>query len=164
VPSLLWALIFVVAVGLGPLPGTMALAVYTVGYLGKLYYEAFEGVDREVLEAVRATGASRWQRIRWAVLPESMNALLSQALFMLEYNVRASAILGFVGAGGIGFYMVGYLQVLQFRRVTAAILLTLALVLALDGLSAVVRRLFLHESAGTGGRFTLWRNPLSHLR
>jgi phosphonate transport system permease protein len=163
VPSLVWALIFVVMFGLGPLAGTIGLAVYTVGYLGKLYYEAFEGVDREVMEAVRATGASRWQRIRWAVIPESMNALMSQALFMLEYNVRASAILGFVGAGGIGFYMLGYVQLLQFHRLTAAILLTLALVLALDILSALLRRRYLGDDAapGPGGTFILWRKPLN---
>ncbi|HLF06886.1 MAG TPA: phosphonate ABC transporter, permease protein PhnE [Thermoplasmata archaeon] len=163
VPSLVWALIFVVMVGLGPLAGTLGLALYTVGYLGKLYYEAFEGVDREVLEAVRATGASRWQRIRWAVFPEAMNPLLSQALFMLEYNVRASAILGFVGAGGIGFYMLGYVQLLQFHRLTAAILLTLVLVLALDLLSAVLRRRYLGDApgAGPGGTFILWKKPLN---
>lgn len=76
-PALLWAIIFVVAFGLGPLPGTLGLAIYSVGYLSKLYYEAFEAVDQEVIEAVRATGISRLKEIRFVVVPESMNLSFS---------------------------------------------------------------------------------------
>lgn len=143
IPALLWAIIFVVAFGLGPLPGTLGLAIYSVGYMSKLYYEAFEAVDREVIEAVRATGISRLKEIRFVILPESMNHILSQLFFMFEYNVRSSAILGFVGAGGIGFYMISYIQLFQYQRLTTAILLTLAVVLVIDFVSARIRDRYL---------------------
>jgi len=143
IPALLWAIIFVVAFGLGPLPGTLGLAVYSIGYLSKLYYEAFEAVDREIIEAVRAIGISRLKEIRFVMLPESMNHILSQLFFMFEYNVRSSAILGFVGAGGIGFYMISYIQLFQYQRLTTAILLTLAVVLVIDFVSSRIRDRFL---------------------
>jgi phosphonate transport system permease protein len=148
IPALLWAIIFVVAFGLGPLPGTLGLAIYSVGYMSKLYYEAFEAVDQEVIEAVRATGISRLNEIRFVVLPESMNHILSQLFFMFEYNVRSSAILGFVGAGGIGFYMISYIQLFQYQRLTTAILLTLAVVLVIDFGSARIRDRFLTPQSG----------------
>ena len=139
IPSLLWALVFVVALGLGPAAGSLGIAFYTFGYLGKLYYEAFEGVDREVLEAVKGVGGNRLQLMRFALLPEGANAILSQLLFIFEYNVRASTIMGFVGAGGIGFYMLGYIQMLQYQSLMTAILVTLAVVLLIDYTSAIVR-------------------------
>ncbi|HLB72030.1 MAG TPA: ABC transporter permease subunit, partial [Candidatus Methanoperedens sp.] len=122
------------------------LAIYSVGYLSKLYYEAFEAVYQEVIEAVRATGISRLKEIRFVVLPESMNHILSQLFFMFEYNVRSSAILGFVGAGGIGFYMISYIQLFQYQRLTTAVLLTLAVVLVIDLASARIRDRFLTTS------------------
>ncbi|MCM8811787.1 MAG: phosphonate ABC transporter, permease protein PhnE [Candidatus Omnitrophica bacterium] len=139
VPSILWGIIFVVAFGLGPAAGTIGVAFYTLGYLGKLYYEVFEGVDAEVLEAVRGVGCSRLQLMLYAVLPESANAILSQLLFMFEYNIRASAIMGFVGAGGIGYYLLGYVQMLQYRNLLTALLLTFVVVMAVDCLSRKLR-------------------------
>lgn len=143
IPSLLWAIVFVVVVGLGPLAGILALAAYTTGYLGKLFYEALEAVDPEVLDAVRATGASRLQVARHAAIPEAGNALLSQGLFAFEYNVRASSILGLVGAGGIGFYLLRYLELLEYAKLATAILLLFALVVAVDAASRVLRKRFL---------------------
>lgn len=140
VPSLLWAVVFVAAFGLGPAAGALGIAAYTTGYLGKLFREAFDGVDAEVIEAVRSVGCTRLQLARYALLPEASNHLLSQLLFAFEYNVRASSILGFVGAGGIGFYMLGYLQLLQYRNLATALLVTLVLVLVIDGLSGWARR------------------------
>jgi phosphonate transport system permease protein len=145
IPALLWAIIFVVAFGLGPLAGTLGLAIYSVGYLSKLYYEAFEATDKEIIEAVRATGISRLKEIRFVVLPESMNNILSQLFFMFEYNVRSSAILGFVGAGGIGFYLMGYIQLFQYQRLTTAILLTLVVVLTIDFITARIRARYLNH-------------------
>lgn len=139
IPSLLWALVFVIAVGLGPAAGTMAVSFYTIGYLAKLYYEAFEGVDREVLEAVKSVGSNRLQLMRYAVLPESSNYILSQFLFMFEYNIRASSIMGFVGAGGIGYYMLGYIQLLQYDSLLTTLLVTLVVVLAIDQISTRLR-------------------------
>lgn len=146
IPSLLWAIVMVVAFGLGPLAGTIGLSFYAVGYLGKLYYEALEAVDPEVVEAVRAVGSSRIQVVRYALLPEAGNAIWSQLLFMFEYNIRASSILGFVGAGGVGFYMLAYIQNLQYQNLFTVILLTLAVVLAIDyGSSRIRARFFVAE-------------------
>ena len=143
VPSILWAIVFVVIVGLGPLAGILALAAYTTGYLGKLFYEALEAVDPEVLDAVRATGAGRVQVARHAAVPEAGNALLSQAVFAFEYNVRASSILGLVGAGGIGFYLLRFLELLEYAKLATAILLLFVLVVAVDAASRALRKRFL---------------------
>jgi phosphonate transport system permease protein len=143
VPSLLWAIVFVVAVGLGPAAGALGIALYSLGYMGKLFYETFEGVDPEVLEAARGVGADRLQLARYALLPEAANGVIAQLLFMFEYNVRASSILGFVGAGGIGFYLLGYIQLLQYDNLTTALLVTFVAVVAIDRLSQLVRRRFL---------------------
>jgi phosphonate transport system permease protein len=145
VPSILLGVLSVVAFGLGPLAGVFGVSLYTVGYLAKLYYEAFEAVDAEVLEAVRSTGGSRLQLWRRAVLPEAMPAVISQALFMFEYNIRASAIMGFVGAGGIGYYMLGYAQMLQYRALMTAMLMTFIVVMVVDRFSLWLRRKLLPD-------------------
>jgi len=138
-PALLWAVVFVVAVGLGPLAGVLAAGLYTVGYLGKLQYEAIEGIDPAPLQAVSSTGASKAQLVRFVVLPEAANHLLSQLLFMFEYNVRASAIFGFVGAGGIGFYISGYLTVFRYQSVLTLLIAVFVTILIIDWISVRVR-------------------------
>jgi phosphonate transport system permease protein len=158
VPSILYGVIFVVAFGLGPAAGVMGVALYTVGYLGKFFYETFEGVDPEMYEAVQATGANRLQIFRFVVLPETANAVISQILFMFEYNIRASSILGFVGAGGIGYYMLGYVQMLQYRSLTTAILLTFAVVMLVDAASLRIRTALAHLDTRTH------RNPNPRVR
>lgn len=146
VPSLLWALIMVIVVGLGPLAGTLALALYTVGYLAKLYAEILEGIDPEILEAVRGLGARRHHIVRFVFWPEAANTILSQLLFMLEYNIRSSTVLGLVGAGGIGFYMQIYISTLAYGRLATVLLAVLAVVLVMDALSAWVRRRYLLQT------------------
>lgn len=143
IPVLLWAIIFVILVGLGPLAGTLGIAAYTVGYLAKIYADLFEGTDPEILEAVRSTGASKLHLVRFVILPEAANAVLAQVLFMLEYNIRASSVLGFVGAGGLGFVIQIYLQNLDYQRLATILLLVLVIVLIMDGLSAWLRKHFL---------------------
>jgi phosphonate transport system permease protein len=143
IPVLLWAIIFVILFGLGPLAGTFGIAAYTVGYLAKIYADLFEGTDPEVLEAVGSTGASKLHLVRFVFLPEGANAILTQLLFMLEYNIRASSILGFVGAGGLGFVMQIYLQTLEYRRLASVLVLILVVVLTMDAFSAWVRKRFL---------------------
>lgn len=145
IPSLLWAVFMVVIVGLGPLAGIFALAAYTMGYLGKLFYEALEAVDAETLDAARATGANRLQIARHAALPEAGNSLLSQSLFAFEYNVRASSILGLVGAGGIGFYLLRSIELGQYRSLATALILLFLLVIVVDAASRVVRKRFLAQ-------------------
>jgi phosphonate transport system permease protein len=147
IPVLLWAIIFVILVGLGPLAGTLGIAAYTVGYLAKIYADLFEGTDPEVIEAVQSTGASKLHLVRFVFFPEGANAILTQLLFMLEYNVRASSILGFVGAGGVGFVMQVYLQTLEYRRLATVLLLILLVVLTMDSISAWLRKRFLLVTA-----------------
>lgn len=149
IPSLLWAILFVVAVGLGPAAGTLGIAMYSLGYMGKLFSDAFEGVDAEVLEAVRAAGAGRVQVACFAILPEARHAVLAQLLFVFEYNVRASSILGFVGAGGVGFYLLGYLQALQYDRLMTALLVTFAVVVIIDAGSERLRLRYVMPTART---------------
>ena len=149
-PALFWAIVFVGAVGLGPAAGTVAVTLYSLGYLGKLLYETFEGVDPEVIEAVRSVGCGRAQLARYALLPEAANGILAQLLFMFEYNMRASSIMGFVGAGGIGFYLLGYIQLLRYELLLTGLLLALAVVIVIDRLSALVRRLVVVPAAPAG--------------
>ena len=143
IPVLLWAIVFVILVGLGPLAGTFGIAAYTIGYLAKIYADLFEGTDPEIIEAVQSTGASKLQLVRFVIIPETANAILAQVLFMLEYNIRASSILGFVGAGGLGLIVQIYLQNLDYRRLATVLLLVLVIVLIMDGISAWLRRRFL---------------------
>ncbi|MCI5065714.1 phosphonate ABC transporter, permease protein PhnE [bacterium] len=139
VPSLIWALLFVSAVGLGPLAGILALTAYSVGYLSKFFYEAFESAAPGPTEALEEIGASRLQRFFHAVWPASRAAVLSSSVFMLEYNVRAASILGVVDAGGIGFYIKEYIDYRYFPAVTACLLLILGVVLVLDTASRAIR-------------------------
>jgi phosphonate transport system permease protein len=143
IPVLLWAIVFVILVGLGPLAGTFGIAAYTLGYLAKIYADLFEGTDPEIIEAVQSTGASKLQLVRFVILPEAANAVLAQVLFMLEYNIRASSVLGFVGAGGLGFVIQIYLQSLDYKRLATILLLVLVIVLIMDGVSAWLRKRFL---------------------
>lgn len=145
-PSLLWAILFVILVGLGPFAGVLAMTVYTVGYLGKLQYEALEGIDKVVLESGMAMGLPRWQVARYLALPEAGNALISQALFMFEYNVRHSTIIGVVGAGGIGMAISDYLRFFEYDRVLALLVMIFLVVVAIDWLSVWLRRGYAESS------------------
>jgi hypothetical protein len=117
--------------------------VELVGYLAKIYADLFEGTDPEIIEAVQSTGASKLQLVRFVIVPEAANAILAQVLFMLEYNIRASSVLGFVGAGGLGFVIQIYLQSLDYQRLATILLLVLVIVLVMDGISAWLRRRYL---------------------
>ncbi|MHA2503861.1 MAG: phosphonate ABC transporter, permease protein PhnE [Candidatus Kariarchaeaceae archaeon] len=142
VPSLIWALLFVISFGIGPRSGVIALAVYTMGYLGKFQYETFEGLPSDSIEALTALGAGKLQIIRYVVLPETANELISQVVFMFEYNVRASSIIGFVGAGGIGFLLANYIAYFQFQALAAALLYMLVIVVLIDFLGSKIRDQF----------------------
>lgn len=147
-PSLLWAVVFVILVGFHPMAGVLAMTMYTMGHLAKLQYESLEGLAPEPIDAALATGATRWQVVRFVVLPEASNLLVSQVLYMFDYNVRASAIVGFVGAGGIGFYIARYLQALQYDGVVTLLLVVFVAVVAIDALSHVVRARFVLRPGG----------------
>ena len=138
-PSLIWAILFVIVIGFGPLSGVLAMTFYTVGYLGKLQYEVFEGMGNDPLEAGRAMGLSRPSIFFNIVIPENGNHLLSQLMFMFEYNVRHGTVIGIVGAGGIGYYISTYLKFLQYDKVFALLILIFIVVVLIDLLSLMVR-------------------------
>ena len=139
VDTLVYALVFVAAVGLGPFPGVLAVVAYTATVLAKLYSEAIESIDPGPVEAVAATGASRLQLLRWGILPQLVPQFLSFTLYRFETNIRAAAILGFVGAGGIGFYIQTYLRMLNYPAASTVLLVLIALVMIVDFASSRLR-------------------------
>ena len=155
-PSIIWAIFFVILIGLGPLSGIMAMTVYTIGYLGKLQYETIEGIERAPLEASDAMGHSWLERNFGVVLPESANGLISQAIFMFEYNVRHGTVIGIVGAGGIGYYINLYLKFLQYDKVIAYLIIIFIVVLILDMISIFARSLFNEEGDVRRRRPSWW--------
>ena len=157
-PSLIWAVLFVVAIGLGPLSGILAMTVYTIGYLGKLQYEAFEGLQNAPLEAGMAMGLTNSERLFFIVIPESGNELLSQLMFMFEYNVRHGTVLGLVGAGGIGLYIDTYLKLYEYDSVMALLIVIFAVVVVIDLVSMGIRSFVTDE--GDVKRPT-WRNMIA---
>jgi phosphonate transport system permease protein len=139
VDTLVYALFFVAAVGLGPFPGVLAVVVYTATVLGKLYSEAIEAIEPGPVEAVRATGASTLQVLRWGVLPQIVPQFLSFTLYRFETNIRAAAVLGFVGAGGIGFYIQTYLRLLNYPAAATVLIVLVVLVMIVDFASSRLR-------------------------
>lgn len=133
------ALIFVAAVGLGPFPGILALAVHTAGVLAKLFAEGIEAVDGGQLEAVRATGATSFQVFTHGVWPQITPHVISMSLYRFETNVRAATVLGLVGAGGIGFYITEAIRSFDNRAACAILIVILVSVFLTDFLSAKVR-------------------------
>ena len=140
VPSLVWALLFIAPLGMTPAAGVAALVVYSLGYLTKFFYEAFEDVDPRPPGALAELGAGGLWRFGRAVWPASRPAVVAASLFMLEYNVRAASVLGVVGAGGIGQSLKYYAEFNRFEVVGVIILMLVAVVLALDAVSRHVRR------------------------
>ena len=141
IPVILLALLFVSSVGLGPFPGVLAVAVHSTGMLGKFYAEAFEGAHRGPMEALATAGANRWQRVRFAALPQISPDLARDTLFRFEMNLRESLVLGLVGAGGIGFYIQLYTRSFHYDKVATLTLVVLVLVVAIEQISVFVRRL-----------------------
>jgi phosphonate transport system permease protein len=139
VDTLVYALIFVAAVGLGPFPGVLAVVAYTTTSLAKLYSEAIEGIDPGPVDAVTATGATRLQVLRFGVLPQVLPLFLSYVLYRLETNIRAATVLGFVGAGGIGFYLQTYLRLIDYPAASTVLLVTVAMVMIVDAVSSRLR-------------------------
>ncbi len=143
IPDFVIALIFVAAIGLGPAPGVLGLAIHSVGMLGKLFAERIEEVDPGPLEALAAMGARRSQVIRIAVLPQVVPSVVANTLYRLDINIRSSIVLGLVGAGGIGYELITALQALEYGRAFAVIIVVLVLVAAVEAASNRLRRRFL---------------------
>lgn len=142
VPELIMAIVFVAAVGFGALPGVLALGIHSIGMIGKFYAESIEHASLAPIEAARAAGGSRAQVILHGVLPQVLPQMADVSIYRWEYNFRASTVIGIVGAGGIGFELIAALRTLQYRQVSAILLLILATVTLVDGLSGVLRRRF----------------------
>lgn len=140
VPDVVFALIFVTAVGLGPFPGVLALICHNVGVMGKLWAESLEDADPGPPQALRSAGAGRIQVAAHALLPSVTPQMVGLLLYRFDVNVRSSLVLGLVGAGGIGFLINQSIQLFQFDQMLTHILVILVLIVAVDQLSAFVRR------------------------
>jgi phosphonate transport system permease protein len=140
VPELVWAALLLVAAGLGPLPGTLALALHTTGVLGRLFAEALENAVPGPAMALRVRGAGGLRVLLWATLPQVLPQLLSYALYRWENNIRAAAVLGVVGAGGLGQMLSYHLSLFQMHESCTVLLAMMVLVLGVDALSYLARR------------------------
>ena len=140
IDTAIFALFFVSIVGLGPFAGVLGVACHTTGSMAKLYVEVLETLPLEPIEAIEVTGADRWRTFAFAVWPEALPGLLGISLYLWEFNVRSSVILGIVGAGGIGYEVLVSLKLLDFSRLATILLLILGMVSAIDGLSAYWRQ------------------------
>ena len=142
IEPLIWALIAVVWVGLGPFAGIVALTVHSVAALGKLYSEAIEGIDPGPIEAIQATGATRLQTIMYAVVPQMISPFVSFSIYRWDVNVRMSTVIGLVGGGGVGFILVQYIRLLDYRSAGIAVWFIAVTVAILDYVSAEIRARF----------------------
>lgn len=138
-PSLIWALIFIGVVGLGPMAGVMALILGDFAALSKLYAEAIENADRKPVEGLEASGAARVLVLRFGVLPQVLPVMLSQALYFFESNVRSATVFGIVGAGGIGFFLNERIKLALWDQAAFVILLFLVTVAVIDMISYRIR-------------------------
>jgi len=141
--EMVFALLFVVAVGLGPFAGVLALFVHTTGILGKLFSEVVESIDPRPVEGIRATGASVLSEIAYGVVPQVLPMWISYALYRFESNVRAATVVGMVGAGGIGVVLWDVMRGFQYAQTAAVLLIIIATVMIIDLVSAQIRRLTL---------------------
>ena len=139
IDTLVYALLFVAAVGLGPFPGMLAVVAYTTTSLAKLYSETIEGIEPGPVDAIRATGAKRLQVLRFGILPQVLPLFLSYVLYRFESNVRAATVLGFVGAGGIGLYLQTYLRMIDYPAASTVLMVTVVMVMVVDFASARIR-------------------------
>lgn len=141
--EMVFAMLFIVAVGLGPFAGVLALAVHTTGTLAKLFSEAVEAIDPRPVEGIRATGAHKLVEIAYGVLPQVMPLWLSFALYRFESNVRSASVVGMVGAGGIGVVLFEVIRGFQYAQTCAVLIILVVTVSLIDLLSASLRRRFI---------------------
>ena len=140
IPDLVIGLVFVVAVGLGPLAGVLAITLNTAGVLAKLFSEAVESIDKGPVEGVRATGASRLHEIVWGVIPQVAPLWTSFALYRFESNSRSATVLGLIGAGGIGQVLFDNMNGFEYQNVSAIIIVVVVAVTLIDLLSQGMRK------------------------
>ena len=139
IPAVVWGIVFVAAVGFGPLPGALALACHSTGMLGKLYSETLEHVDRAPGNALRSQGVSPLGVLRFSVLPQIMPRLIDVTLYRFEHNIHAATVMGLVGAGGLGLEITTAFHLFDYREALALILTLLALVTFINAIGAALR-------------------------
>ena len=139
IEALIIAIVFVIILGLGPFPGVLALTIHSVAALAKLYSEVIEGIDPGPIEAIRATGGNWLQVVRYAVIPQIVPPFTAFTIYRWDINVRSSIVIGMVGGGGIGFYLIQWIQINQMGAVGAAFIAIAIVVITLDYFSAKVR-------------------------
>lgn len=143
IPELLLGIIFVAAVGFGALPGVLALGFHSIGMVGKFFAESIEHTDKAPIEAAKAVGANHLQIIYHSILPQVLPQIADLTFYRWEYNFRASLVLGAVGAGGIGFEIIGALRLLKYQEVSALLLVVLVMVTLVDSLGNYLRKKFI---------------------
>lgn len=139
ISEIIFALVFVAAVGLGPFPGVLALAFHSVGMLGKFLADSIENIDPGPVEALVATGASKWQVLIYAIVPQIMPEFVTLCLYRWELNFRSATILGIVGAGGIGFELITSMRLFKYQDMTTVLIVILIMVSIVDTISSWVR-------------------------
>jgi phosphonate transport system permease protein len=139
VDTLIWALVWINVVGLGPFAGVLAIAVSDFGALGKLFSEAIEGADKRQVEGIRASGGNALHEIRFGLMPQVLPVIAGQVLYFFESNTRSATIIGIVGAGGIGLQLAEQIRVLEWQKVSFLILMILVAVAAIDWISRKLR-------------------------
>lgn len=140
-PELVLAIMFIPAFGLGPFAGTLAIGLHSIGTLGKLSSEVIEGVDDGPIEAIKASGGTYFQQMRFGVVPQALPTIVAYWLYRFEINIRASAVLGVIGAGGVGAEIVGRLRFRgDWPKAGAVLILTIVTVLLIDTASSIIRR------------------------
>lgn len=139
VDTLIWALLWINVVGLGPFAGVLAIATADLGAFGKLFSEAIEAADRKAEDGVASVGGTALERIRFGLLPQVLPVMLSQVLYFFESNTRSATIIGIVGAGGIGLHLTEQIRTLEWQHVSFLVILVLATVAAIDQISQRIR-------------------------
>lgn len=139
VDTLIWALVWINVVGLGPFAGVLAIAIADFGAFGKLFSEAIEAADRKEVEGIRAAGGGKLHEIRFGLMPQVLPVIAGQVLYFIESNTRSATIIGIVGAGGIGLQLAEQIRVLEWQKVSFLILMILVAVAAIDWISNRLR-------------------------
>ena len=139
--EIVFALIFIAAVGLGPFAGVLALAVHTTGILGKLFSEVVEAIDPRPVEGIRATGANALEEISFGIVPQVLPLWLSYALYRFESNIRGATVVGIVGAGGVGALLIDLVRGFNYKETCALLIIIIVMVSIVDTVSAQLRRL-----------------------
>ena len=139
IPEFIIAMILVIAIGFGAMPGVLALGIHTMGFLAKFYAEDIEHINKGPIEALKSSGASKRQIISFAVIPQIIPSFVANNLYILDRNIRMATMLGIVGAGGIGYELQSSFRMFEYPRVSAIIIIIFVTIFLIDGLSSYIR-------------------------